>query len=313
MTNKHDHRADLDFMNEIDAATRLKPSSQSSLMLWTIIALVGFIFVWSFVSEIEVITRGQGQVVPSLETQLVQSLEGGILAELNVQEGDRVEKGQVLARIENVAFASEERGIEAQSLALHLKQARLKAEIDGKKFKIPDEMRAKNTKLAANEVALYQSRQRELKNAQGIADEAFAKANANFREIKATINRLSESKRLLSQQLKITRNLVSKNAMPKVEALTQEREFADVRGNFNAAIERKKALQADLNMAERQKSDALNKFRSQSLGEMSEVETKLSAIKESLTAAGDKVDRTELRATADGVIKTINQKTKLYS
>lgn len=304
-----DKRDDLDFMSEIDAAMRLKPATQSSFMLWTIIGLVVFIFTWAGISEIEVLTRGQGQVVPHSETQVVQSLEGGILAELRVEEGDRVEKGQVLARIENVAFASEERGIAAQSVALNIKKLRLNAEVKGEAFNIPDDMRAQNPKLAANEEDLYRSRREELVNVQAIADEAVTKAEANLREINATINRLSESKRLLSQQLEITRNLVAKNAMPKVEALTQEREYADVQGNLNAAVERKKAVQSDLKTAENQRKEAFNQFRSKALAEMSEVETKLAAIKESLTAAGDKVDRTELRATADGVIKTINQKT----
>jgi adhesin transport system membrane fusion protein len=304
--SKHD---DLDFMSEIDAATRLKPNATSNFLLWTIVTLIIFIFVWAGVSQIEVMTRGQGQVVPSLETQVVQSLEGGILAELNVNEGDAVTKGQILARIENVAFASEERGIEAQSLSLEMKRQRLNAEINGTDFVIPDDMKAKNETLAANELELYQSRQQELTNARAIAEEAVTKANANIREINATVNRLSESKKLLNEPLKITRNLVAKNAMPKVEALTLEREYADVQGNLNASVQRKQGLESDLSSAQKQLNDAITQFRSKALTEMSDVETRLAAIQESLTAAGDRVDRTELRATADGIIKTINQKT----
>ena len=303
------HHDDLNFMDEIDAAMRLKPNATSNILLWVIIALIIFIFVWAGVSTIETVTRGQGQVVPSSETQLVQSLEGGILAELNVREGDAVKKGQVLARIENTAFASEERGIEAQSLALEIKKQRLMAEIDGTDFKPSQSLWDKNEKLVSNEVDLYRSRQNELDNAKAIANEAVVKANANIREVTATINRLAESKKLLNQQLKITRNLVAKNAMPKVEALTLEREFADVQGNLNAAVQRKQGLESDLSSAKKQLNDAQTKFRSAALGEMSEVETRLASIKESLTAAGDRVDRTELRATADGIVKTVNQKT----
>jgi adhesin transport system membrane fusion protein len=305
MTNTDNHN-DLDFMSEIDAAKRLKPHGSSTLLLWVIISLIAFVFIWAALSEIEVITRGQGQVVPSSETQLVQSLEGGILAELNVTEGDSVTKGDILARIDNVAFASEERGIEAQILALKLKRARLNAEIQGQNFNVPNDMRGN---LADNEIKLYQSRQKVLKNTKAIASEAVAKAQANIREINATINRLSESRRLLKKQLDMTRNLVSKNAMPEVEALTLEREYADVQGNLNAAVQRKRALESDLSSARKQGEEVSNKFRSEALGEMSDVETRLSAIQESLTAAGDRVARTELRAPADGIIKTINQKT----
>lgn len=304
-----DIRPDIDFMNELDAAARLHPAKHSTLLLWTIAALVAFIFTWAAIAEVEIMTRGQGQVVPSSETQVVQSLEGGILAELNVQQGDRVKRGQVLARIENVAFASEERGIEAQSLSLNLRRQRLTAEINNGDFTVAPEVRALNQALADNEVALYKSRQAQLQNALSIADENIRKSEANLKEIEATITRLTESRRLLNQQLEITRGLVEKNAMPKLEALKQERELADVRGNLAAAVERKSALQAELASARRTKAEQMAQFRSQALAEMSEVETRLAALKESLTAAGDRVDRTELRAPSDGIIKTINQRT----
>jgi len=303
-----DSRPDIDFMNELDAAARLHPSGHSSLLLWTVTALVSLLFTWATVSEVEIMTRGQGQVVPS-QTQLVQSLEGGILAELNVQQGDRVTKGQVLARIENVAFASEERGIEAQSLFLNLRRTRLNAEINNTDFVVAPDIRALNEALADNEIALYKSRQAQLTNALSIADENIRRSEANAKEIAATIARLTESRRLLEEQMVITRGLVEKNAMPKLEAMKQERELADVRGNLAAATERKSALQAELASARRAKAEHMAQFRSQALAEMSEVETRLAAIKESLTAAGDRVNRTELRAPSDGVVKTINQRT----
>jgi adhesin transport system membrane fusion protein len=141
MGNSEDDKktTDLDFMSDINAATRLQPSWQANILLYVICALFIFIIIWANIAKLEVITRGEGKVVPTSEIQLVQSLEGGILAELNINEGDKVTKGQILARIENVAFASEERGIEAQSLALKLKQARLNAEINENNFAIPDE------------------------------------------------------------------------------------------------------------------------------------------------------------------------------
>jgi adhesin transport system membrane fusion protein len=300
---------DTDFMTELEAASNMQPTPHANIMLYAVLALFCLIIIWAYLSEIEVITRGQGQVVPTSEIQLVQSLEGGILAELNVQAGDRVEEGQILARIRNVAFASEERGIEAQSLSLELKQKRLNAEINNENFTVTDDIKVKNENLVDNELALYKSRQNELQKRLDNADEAVKKAEANLREIKATINRLSESKRLLNQQLKITRDLVSKNAMPKLEAIKQEREMAEISGDLNAAVERRKALESDLATAQNLRGEEEAKFKTQALAELSEVETKLSSIKESLTAAGDRVDRTELRAPSAGVVQSIGQKT----
>ena len=82
----------------------------------------------------EEITRGQGQVVPSQEIQVVQSLEGGVLQDLLVREGELVKKGQVLARIRDIQFSSEERGTEAQFLSLSLKKERLSVFTEKKEY-----------------------------------------------------------------------------------------------------------------------------------------------------------------------------------
>ena len=100
--------SDQDFMNELDAATRMKPSGGSHYMLLTVSSLVAAFFVWSGTSEIEEITHGSGQVVPTQEIQVVQSLEGGILSEILIPEGASVQKNQIILKMDDVAFASEE-------------------------------------------------------------------------------------------------------------------------------------------------------------------------------------------------------------
>jgi len=138
-----DARTDKDFMNELDAATRMKPSVASHFMLLTVASLVGAFFIWSSTSEIEEITRGSGQVVPTQEIQVVQSLEGGILTELYIKEGQQVKKNEALLKINDVASSSEERGTQARTLALKAKKARLEAEAAGKSFTAPSEVKEK--------------------------------------------------------------------------------------------------------------------------------------------------------------------------
>src|SRR5262245_24052520 len=77
-------RSETDFMDELEAAARLRPSFASNVFLFSILALVFFFILWASLSKIEEITHGSGQVVPSQEIQVVQSLEGGILGELLV-------------------------------------------------------------------------------------------------------------------------------------------------------------------------------------------------------------------------------------
>ena len=302
-------RRDTEFMDELAAAAREKPAAPAMLLFFSIIALVLAFIVWAAITEVEELTRGQGQVVPSREVQIVQSLEGGILQELLVAEGEAVKKGQVLLRISDVQFSSEERGTEARSLALRAKKARLTAEANGEDFKIPKDIQDKTPKIAANEKALYESRQQELKTAFTILDDRISKANAELQEVQAEINRLYSSRTLLNKEYDITKEMVSKKAVPKVEQLRIERELADIRGQINARSKEKEGLEADLRATKNERQSQTEKFRSFALEELSEVETQIAALEENLKSIGDRVDRTELRSPVDGLVNSINLKT----
>ena len=300
---------DKEFMEELEAATRLKPSVTSNLMLIAVTALIGAIGFWASVSEIEEITHGGGQVVPSQEIQVVQSLEGGILTELLIQEGQQVKKGEVLARVNDVAFASEERGAEARSLALKAKKVRLEAEASGAEFKMPEDIKSQFPDIARNEEALYYSRKEELENAKSILDNKISSARAEIAEVQAKINRLASSRKLLNEELAITSQMVAKKAMPKIEEIRLNRELATVSGQIREASQQKRGVEAELRQAQKERKDREDKFKSQVLGELNDVESQISQVSESLTAMGDRVDRTEIRSPVDGIVNKIMLKT----
>src|SRR4051812_8599814 len=83
---------DLEFMSELETANHLKPSKASQIFLWTITGLFFWLIIWAATSEVDERVRGTGQVMTSSDVQVMQSLEGGILSELLVTEGDVVKK-----------------------------------------------------------------------------------------------------------------------------------------------------------------------------------------------------------------------------
>ncbi len=299
------HTRDTDFMSELQAATRLSPSTPAVAMFCAIAAFVVFAIVWAAVSQIEEITRGEGKVVPSREVQVVQSLEGGIISEILVRNGQQVNQGDVLMRISDIQFSSEERGTEAQFASLQAKRARLKAEADGEDFALPDILKTEFPQIAENEKALYESRQTELENAHQILDDRINKAIAGQQEVQAQINQLTESRTFLQKELDITREMVRKRAMPQLEQLRLERELSDIGGQIKTGAERKKVLDAELQVARREKEAQDNQFRSQALTELSKTEAELAGLEEKLKSIGDRVSRTELRAPVNGIINNI--------
>lgn len=298
-----------DFMSDLHAAQNMRPHKASKLFLISIAGFVAFFFIWAGLSKVEILVRGQGQVVPSSEVQVVQSLEGGILQELLVAEGERVKKGQILLKISDVMFSSEKGGAEAQSLGLRAKRARLEVEANGLEFVMPEDIVKQVPQIAANEKALYLSRQQELKNAISILDEKMASAKAQVSETKAQINRLSSSSGILAQELKITREMVAQRAVPKLEELRLSRELNDIQGQLRANQEKMTGLEAELKSAEQERKDQEDKFRSQALGELNAVETEIARLGESLKSIGDRVSRAEVRSPVDGIVNRVALKT----
>ncbi len=301
--------ADTDFMNDLEAARHMRPALGANLLLVCIASLVVLFFIWAAVCEVEILARGQGQVVPTREIQIVQSLEGGILQELLVGEGDIVEKGQVLLRISDIQFSSEERGTEARFLSLMIKKARLEAEAKGEPFELPEDLKEKAPGVAANELSLYNSRQSELANAIAILGDKINKGEAELAEIGARISSFASSRSLLQEELEITRRMVEKKAAPKIDEIRLERELNDISGQIRAARERRTGLEAQLRAYKNELKDQRDKFRTQSLSELNEIETEISALEESLKTIEDRVFRTEVRSPVRGVVNNIAIKT----
>ncbi|MCD8525905.1 MAG: HlyD family type I secretion periplasmic adaptor subunit [Alphaproteobacteria bacterium] len=299
------HIRDTDFMTELDAAANMRPAKSALFLLYLIVGLVVLFFIWAGFSKVEVISHGHGQVVPSREIQVVQSLEGGILQEILVKEGELVEKGQILARISDVQFSSEERGTEAKFLSLSAKKARLEAEAKGEDYTPPAEVSEKAPRIAGNEKALYESRQKELANAHEILDQKISKAEADLAELKSQMDASRENKKLLEEELKITQEMVRQKAAPKLEEIRLSRELADVSGGIAAGEQKQLSLEAELASARREREGQGDKFRSEALSELNAVEAEMSGLEEDLKSIGDRVDRTELRSPVEGVVNSI--------
>jgi len=296
-------------MSELETANNLKPGRASQVFLWTIAGLFFWLLLWASFSEVDERVRGQGQVMPSSDVQVIQSLEGGILSEILVAEGAVVRKDQILLKIADVQFAAEGRGIEAQMKGMEAKRARLRAEASGQDFVMPADITLKYPDIAANEEKLYKSRRNELENALNIVNDEVHEADANLSEVKAGIGRLSKSKGLLEHELEIARRLVEQKAMPEIEKLKRERELNETAGNLDSALQARQSLEARLSAAKKREDEKRGSYKSQALGELNEVEAKIAGTKESLTSVTDKVSRAELRSPVAGIVQKIYVRT----
>ena len=131
-----------------------------SAIIWLIGASVLIFLLWAKFAWIDEIVRADGAVVSASPPQIIQNLEGGILAELLVTEGQEVEPGQVLARLRDTQFQTTVDDLNDQIMAADIKRLRLEAEMAGLSvFEVPPDIAARNADIVASEESLLAARQ----------------------------------------------------------------------------------------------------------------------------------------------------------
>lgn len=207
-------KEDLEFASNARLAIRGDRMVGANLILLTIMGLLAVSFYWASQANIDEVTKGQGKVIPSKSIQTVQNLEGGIVAEIFVREGERVETGDVLIRIDDTLSSSSYRENLAKYEALQAQLVRLQAESQElTELDFPEELVEKRPDLTARETNLFEKRQTE-------------------REEQCEI--LLRSLQLASEELTMTIPLVQKGVLSRVEQLRLEREVIEIEGELKA-------------------------------------------------------------------------------
>ncbi|WP_188474571.1 HlyD family efflux transporter periplasmic adaptor subunit [Hafnia psychrotolerans] len=185
--------------------------SSGAFLVWSVMAMMMMFFVWASHFDLDEVVIGVGKVVPSSHEQIIQSLEGGILKELKVREGDVVEVGQVLALLDPTQIDSSVQESTGRMRAALATSARLQAETEGRELTFPPEV-LQDTSLVAAETALYKSRRENLEK---------------------TLSGLRKALGLINSELKLTSSLVAKGAASNVEVLRLKRQANDLESKLN--------------------------------------------------------------------------------
>lgn len=297
---------DLDFATDANAAILANTPKGGRLILYGAVAFMGIMLFWASFAEIDEVTKGEGKVIPSSQVQVIQNLEGGILGEILVKEGQAVAKNQVLLRIDDTRFSSSLKESRLQFLALTAKAARLKAEADGAKgFKVPEEVAKEAPQLGKQEEALFESRVNEQKAGTGILQQQVEQKEQEIEELKAKEVQLSRSHSLAQKELSISRPLISQGAISQVEVLRLERQVADLQGQLDTTRLSIPRAQSALREAQQKVGEAELRFRNQARGEYNDAASELGRLGETNVALEDRVKRTLVRSPVRGVVKQL--------
>jgi membrane fusion protein, adhesin transport system len=278
---------------------------KSHLILWISFVFIIVAIVWARFATIDEITRGKGRIIPSSHIQVIQNLEGGILSEILVKEGDRVEQGQTLLKLDAVRFASSFNETKLKQYELQATVARLNAEVNNQDIDLPVNLVDQYPEIARQATKLLASRRNELSANKKILNEQIRQKQQTLVELKSKQNQLAQSYHYLKKELSMSEPLVAEGAMSPVELLRLKRSANDLYGELNAARLSIPRLQSSLDEAKNKLSELEIRFHTEALEELSKAKAELDRLDESITAIQDRVTRTQIISPVSGTVKQI--------
>ena len=304
-----ERRQDTEFMPEVEGAILQDSPWLTRATVWAVSACLLAALVWAHFAVLEEVTTGEGKAIPSSKVQVIQNLEGGIVSEIFVREGQIVDKGDTLLRLDDTRFLSNQGETEADRLALVARIERLSAEAEGRAPLLAEEIMRDAPRLAEDELALYRSRQQRLQGEQRTLGEQLRQKEQELAEFRSKAAQYRSSLGLLQQELNMSQPLVASGAIAEVEMLRLRRSAVEMRGSLDAtnlAIPRAEAAMAEIK-SKMQESEVT--FRSDALKELNETRTQLQKITATSVAIQDKVTRTTVTSPVRGVIKQLKVNT----
>ncbi|MEN9478634.1 MAG: hypothetical protein RLZZ298_29 [Pseudomonadota bacterium] len=295
----------VDFATDADLAILRQEPLRARVLLRVGGLVAALSIVWAAFAQLDEVTRGDGKVIPSKQIQILQSIDGGLVSEILVREGDIVQANQLLVKIDETRFASSVKENRVQYLGLVAKAARLKATSDGKPFIPPPDVVKNEPELAEQERQLYEAKRAEMEAAVSIARQQLIQRQQELGEAQARRAQAGQGYDLTSKELSVTKPLINSGAVSEVELLRLERDVSRYRGERDMASSQINRIQAAINEAQRKIEEVSLTFRNDAGRELSETVSKLNGLAEGSVALSDRVKQSSIRSPVKGTVKRL--------
>lgn len=296
---------DADFVQDADYFMIHQEPLRAKILIKTILISLALFIMWTAVAQVDEITKAEGKVIPSSQIQVLQSLDGGIVAEINVKEGQVVEAGQILLRVDPTRFESSVRENRSQYLALTTKVARLRALSEGLPFVPPPEVLIEDPKTVQDEQRLYETARSNVSAQIAIAREQLVQRQQELSEMRVKREQASQAYELTAKELAVTKPLINSGAVSEVELLRLERDTSRFRGERDMAAAQILRSQAAMAEASRKIEEVELNARNEVRRELAETMAKLNAFTEGGVALADKVKHAAIRSPVKGTVKRL--------
>lgn len=285
-------------------------STSSRVLLYGILAFFVAFSVWAHYAKLDEVTRGMGRVVPSSEIQILQSLEGGIVEEFLVREGDDVKAGQDLIRLRDVAATSDFEATSKRYLSLLAKATRLRGQTEGLGApQFSEELLREVPNSVREELDTFNAQRLQLDTQIQVLERQHEQKLRELAEMQSRIKDINGVIKLSREELDMISPLVERGSAPRVELLQLERGLKEREGELNSVQQSLPRAEAAVKEVEAKIEQIKNGAKAQAQQELATTTIELNSIKESLTGLKDRQSRTAIKSPVMGTIKDLKVNT----
>ena len=280
-----------------------------STIMFTIIALVGLALVWANWAELDNVTRGEGRIVSSVQNQMVQASEGGVILRRYVAENTVVAEGEVLFELDPVDANSELNRLAQRLTGLDIKELRLRSEINGTEFSVPADLNARSPMVALTEQSLFAARRAELAGQLAVLEQRLQQRQQDLRAAENSLGTAERTAGFLEEEIAVVAPLVRDNIAPATRLLELQRQREQALGErdrSSVGIDQARSSRVEL---ETEIDNAKANYTLRAMDEINTVVAEQSELAESLPRLEERVSRTVIRAPMEGIVSRLNFRT----
>ena len=286
-------------------SARIK-TGRSTRSLYVLLVIIAVFLGWAAFFQVDKVTRGSGRVLPSVQNQIVQHLEGGIIERLLVREGQRVFKGQVLMHVNNQFTSADYQNARTEVVAKRIALARMEAEVRGaSSFTVAPDLAQIAPEIALSEEALFYSRRSQIGNESGIMDQQARARRAEIASLNSRLGNLRNEERLLMTQLDKLERAYRAEAISERDVLDKRSALLQLQTRIADVINQIPQSSAQLGEVSVRRSEVWSRQMQETKTKAAQLRLELAKADESLGAYKDKQQREVIRAPMDGVVNKL--------
>ena len=277
------------------------------MFLFLCVAMCGAIAAWAYYGKLDVVSMATGEVVPFSQIKTVQHLEGGIVSEILVREGEEVKRGQPIVVLEATASGADVGELQINVTSLRVEIARLEAEASGAdKPVFADDLMAERADLVSQAVDFFDAR-RDRQNSQIASQtETIVQRQQDIREITARVKNQKNNLELLDEQIAISVELMKEDLTNRYNHLELLKDASQIKGRIEEDAVALLRSRAALKEARAEMDGISTSIKEEAQKDLEDKRRRLDELNQRLGKFEDSLKRTTLRSPVDGVVKTLH-------